>query len=145
MTATLIGTSALGLALLALGGLMMWKKASLKVVTWLWFFAAVTLSGPLVGNLRGLLTEAGKTSGAWFTVGSNVVLGIAGCAAIYVILKEAPLRKGKGQAKGYTPYVGLAAPLLLGAVTGGTLATLFGWVAGAVARVGGPVATFFGG
>lgn len=141
---TIVSTSALGLALLVLGALLFWKKKNLKVVTWLWFFASLSLAGGIIATLRDVLRQAGDAGGPLFGVTANVILGIIGIALFVVMVMEAPLKKGKGRPKKSTPFLALAAPIVLGCVTGGTLASWVTALSGVVGRVGGPVATFFG-
>lgn len=144
MTTAAIGTSALGLGLLVLGGVLRWKKKSLKLVTWVWFFAGVALTGGFIDTIRDVLRQAGDAASPGFAVTTNIVLGIAGITAFVLMCLDAPLKKGRGAAKEYTPFLGLASPILLGAVTSGTLATWYAALTEFVGRAGGPVATFFG-
>lgn len=159
MSTALTGSNIVGIVLLTLGGLMYWKKKSIKVITWLWVGAGFTLAGSLVTGLRGLISEAAKTAGGPVGLAANVVVGILGCALLWIVWSEVPLRRGKGVTAGpssapgsprgsgggrrYTPFLGLLAPMLLLTSTG----TLGGWassIGSTIGKLGGPLATFFG-
>lgn len=160
MSTALAGSSIVGIVLLVAGVLGLWKKVSLKLVTWLWVGAGFTLGGSVITGLQDLIKEAAKTAGGPVGLGASAVVGITGAAMMWVVWREAPLRKGRGRsgaaaagstagapaggsAKKYTPFLGLIAPMLMLACTG----TLGGWASGvgaALGRLGGPIATFFG-
>jgi hypothetical protein len=153
MSTALTGSSIVGIVLLILGGLMYWKKKSIKVITWLWVAAGFTLAGSFVSGLQDIIREAAKTAGGPVGLAANVVVGILGCALLWIVWSEVPLRRGKGATAGpggasgggkrYTPFLGLAAPMLLLTSTG----TLGGWAASigtTIGKLGGPLATFFG-
>lgn len=159
MNSATVGTSALGLALLIIGGVLYWKKKSLKLITWMWLAASFTLTGSLIASLREVLQQAAAGAGGWFSVTANVILGVAGVTMLVIVWLEAPLKKGKGRrgstagapaaaggraAAGYTPFLALTAPILLGAVTGGTLSSWYANIAGFIGKAGGPIGTFFG-
>jgi hypothetical protein len=143
MNGTIVSTSVVGFVLLTLGAIMMWKKKSLKVVTWLWFLGGLTVSGGLIATLQDVLRQAGAAGGSALGIGVNVVLGVVGLGALYVAWLEAPLKKGKGTPKASTPFLALVAPILI-LTTTGTLAGWFGALGAFVGRLGGPLATFFG-
>lgn len=160
MSTALTGSNIVGIVLLILGGLMYWKKKSIKVITWLWVGAGFTLAGSLVVGLRGLISEAAKTAGGPVGLAANVVIGILGCALLWIVWIEVPLRRGKGATAGpsgapgpsrgsggggkrYTPFLGLLAPMLLLTSTG-TLGSWAASIGSTLGKLGGPLATFFG-
>lgn len=160
MSTALTGSSIVGIVLLVAGALCMWKKVSLKLVTWMWVGAGFTLAGSVVTGLQNLIKEAAKTAGGPVGLTANVIVGITGLALMWVVWREAPLRKGRGRggvssdrstvggsssggAKKYTPFLGLIAPMLMLTSTG----TLGGWassIGNTIGKLGGPLATFFG-
>lgn len=160
MSNALAGSSIVGIVLLVAGVLGLWKKVSLKLVTWMWVGAGFTLGGSVVIGLQDLIKEAAKTAGGPVGLGASAVVGLAGAALMWVVWREAPLRKGRGRGgatagghstggpsgastKKYTPFLGLLAPMLMLACTG----LLGDWAAGIgrmLGRLGGPLATFFG-
>jgi len=160
MNTALTGSSIVGIVLLILGGLMFWKKKSIKAITWMWVGAGFTLAGSLVSGLQDLIREAAKTAGGPVGLAANVVVGIIGCALMWIVWTEQPLRRGRGSrgaasdrltparptsggGKRYTPFLGLLAPMLLLTSTG----TLGGWassIGATIGKLGGPLATFFG-
>lgn len=154
MSNALSGSNIVGLVLLLLGGLMLWKKKSIKAITWMWVGSGFTLAGSLVTGLQDLIREAAKTAGGPVGLAANVVVGVVGCALMWIVWTEVPLRKGRGTTAGasshspgggkkYTPFLGLLAPILMLTSTGvlGDWAKTVGDMLG---RLGGPIATFFG-
>ena len=160
MSTALTGSSIVGIVLLVAGALCMWKKVSLKLVTWMWVGAGFTLAGSIVTGLQSIIKEAAKTAGGPVGQTASVIVSVAGLALMWVVWREAPLRKGRGRggatsgptagasrsggAKTYTPFLGLLAPMLMLTSTG----TLGGWAASignAIGKLGGPFATFLGG
>lgn len=160
-TSTAIGASVLGIVLLALGGILYWKKKAPKFVTWAFFFGATAVTGSLVDSAQKLLRQAGDAAAPALGITTNVFLGLIGAALLVVVWIEAPLKKGKGRSRalalrgdsaspggrapaGYTPWLALASALCLGAAVGGTLGSWQDNVVALLAKIGGPVATFFG-
>jgi hypothetical protein len=160
MSTALTGSSIVGIVLLVAGALCMWKKVSLKLVTWMWVGAGFTLAGSVVTGLQGLIREAAKTAGGPVGLGANVVVGLTGVALMWVVFREAPLRKGRGRGgpsaggptaggsssagtKKYTPFLGLLAPMLMLTSTG-VLGSWAASIGNALGKLGGPLATFFG-
>lgn len=159
-TTTVIGASIIGLVLLVFGGILYWKKKSLKVVSWAWWFGVLCVTGSAMDAVRKLLQQASTSASPAFGLTTNVALGLAGVALWYVVWLEAPLKKGKGRAAtpaghgpgssggrtaaGYTPFVAVASALCLGALTGGTLAVWRDTLIAVVGRFGSPLSTFFG-
>lgn len=158
-TATVVGTSILGLVLLVLGGILYWKKKAPKFVTWAWFFGATAVTGGIVDSAHQLLRQASDAAAPSFGVATNVFLGIVGAGLLLVVWIEAPLKKGKGRTAaatgsgptpggrapaGYTPWLAIASALCLGALTAGKLSSWQGSLVEVLAKIGGPIGTFFG-
>lgn len=156
MSAALAGSSIVGIVMLVLGGLMYWKKKSVKVVTWLWVCAGFTLAGSVVTGLKDLMKEAAKAGTGPTGLTVSAIVGILGCAAFWLVWHDVPLRRGKGIAAGrggdlgskssgkrYTPFLGLLAPMLTLSCTG-LLGVWSGNTAALLGRLSGPLATFFG-
>jgi len=151
MNNALTGSSIVGIILLIWGGLRLWRNKPIKTTTWMWVGAGFTLAGSIVAGLQGLIREAAKTAGAPVGLAANVVVGVIGCALMWVVWDHVPLRKGRGaggtsgssDGKKFIPILGLIAPMLLLTSTG----LLGDWAHGIgnmLGRLGGPLATFFG-
>ncbi|MBP2341089.1 hypothetical protein JOF41_007343 [Saccharothrix coeruleofusca] len=150
-----IQLSLLSALLIALGAVLMWKKKSPKAVTWMWFWGVLGISGGAMTEVHNLLRQAGQAGGSHVSLGANAICGLAGVVLFYVVLLEAPLKKGRstrtgrggggaGGVRGHTPYMAIVTALLLGVPTGGVIAMLRGEALDLLAWVGGPLATFFG-
>jgi hypothetical protein len=150
-----LGANIVGVVLLVWGGLRVWKKKPAKLTTWLWFGAGLTLGGWLVDSLRELIKKAAAGASPAVGIGIYSIIGIIGCALIWLILHEFPLRKGRGgggpaiaggggtAGKTYMPYIGLLAPVLLLA-TPGVLGDGARALSNLLGKLGGPLGTFIG-
>lgn len=143
MNVNLLGPSILGLLLLAVGGWMIWRKRSLKWVTWLWLVAGFCLSGLVVVLLAKIFGKTGELSGALFGVSATVVIGVAVVIGVLEIWHGA--RPRKGTAKIHTAILALLVPVALGTIAGGVLGGIYDSVNSLLGGLSGPVAAFFGG
>lgn len=149
-----LGASIVGVVLLIWGALRLWKKKPMKLTTWMWVGAGLTLGGWLVDSLRELLTKAAAGASPAVGLGVHAVIGIVGLALLWLVWHEYPLRKGRGgtvaagagagtAGKTYIPFLGLLAPILL-LTTTGTLGNLARGLSNLLGKAGGPLTTFFG-
>lgn len=155
MDKTIIGSSIVGVVLLVWGGLRLWKKKSMKLTTWMWVGAGLTLGGWLVDSLRDLIKKAAEGASPAVGIGTYAVIGLIGCALLWLVWHEYPLRKGRGAGgpgapggggaggKTYIPFLGLLAPILI-LTTTGTLGNLARGLSNLLGKAGGPLTTFFG-
>lgn len=139
----MFGISGLGLALLAIGAWMLWRKKSKKVVTWMWLVAGFTLGGGIVNAITSIAGSAGGTGGSLFGVGTAVFLTIVGIVMLLELWHG--VHPKKGTAKTHHTVLALVAPILIGVSTSGLLHNVFAGVSNAVGHLSGPLSAMFGG
>lgn len=138
-----VGTSSLGLALLAIGGWMLFRKKSRKIVTWLWLAAGFSLSGGLVATLGTVFGQVGGAGAKAFGVTTSVFMSVAGVIAFLEIWHGAHPKNGTP--KTHHPILALLAPILIGAGGGGLLHQLTMNISQVMGGAGSPLSAFFGG
>jgi hypothetical protein len=138
----LSGTGILGLLLLAIGGWMMWRKKSRKIITWLWLFSGFTLGGSLAASVVEMFQQAGGAGADMFGVGVRVFLGVVGVIMVLELWHAAHPKKGTP--KTWHPILALVAPMLIGGASGGILHSVFAGISGLLGHMSGPVAALFG-
>jgi LPXTG-motif cell wall-anchored protein len=144
-SSVLVSASVAGLALLALGAWMLWRKKSKKVVTWMFFIAGFFLSGGLTDALTSMFDQAGDVGAHFFGVGVGVFMSIIGVILCLELWHSAHPKKGRGDVKSYHPYMALATPMLIIAGGGGVLYQAFVGISAALGHVAGPFSALFGG
>lgn len=144
-TGVIVSASVAGLALLALGSWMLWRKKSKKIVTWMFFTAGFFLSGGLAQALTGMFNQAGGVGASFFGVGVGVFMSIIGVILCLELWHGAHPKRGRGDVKSFHPYMALATPMLIIAGGGGVLYQVFVWISAALGHVAGPFSAFFGG
>ena len=159
----IVAGSIAGTGLLAIGGWMLWRKKSKRLVTWVWIIAGIMLTGGLATALTSAFSTVGGAGAVVFGISARVFMAIAGVIAI-LELHHHLRRKGGGRSAGtdlavrgsgggggrggsvagWVPYLGLTTPLLIVAGEGGLLYAVYVWIAKVIFHVAVPVSGVFG-
>lgn len=163
-TGVLVSTSIAGVALLALGAWMLWRKKSRRIVSWMWFVAGFFLSGGLAASVASIFGQVGGAGAHMFGIGVQVFMAIAGWILTLELWHHIRPHKGGSKGKGggrlaitsgetgtktdvhrISPYLALATPILVIAGGGGLLFNIYAGVSSMLGHVSGPISALFGG